>query len=1288
MAPVSTHPATDNPFKGVSAFEKPDRERLFCREDDLILFMDRVHSATTTLLFAPSGVGKTSFLEAKVIPQLEDDGFFVACPREWTKTDPAEALKSGVRRALGASSGADANLPLAKLLESRFAVARPEETRIQGRGPRRAVLILDQFEELFQNHAHRPSFVRLTRELADVINDASLNVRVILSMREDFLGELSIFDNVISDPFANYYRLKHPSRREAEIIITRTCALQGVAVEPQNLARMTEELAALETVCEPAANWKRLFAKGAAATADDKSTRIVRNFVPPPYLQIACSELWTAGCLAAVANVPTFLASYEAGAANRAVRGYCERHFKKLRRGEKALLARAFDYLVTSRGAKMAYEAARLAYHMNTSEKKVEGVLDKLAAPDVRILRASRSPNGAKWFELYHDVYGPVARRWKDDYESGLRRVRNYSAGAFGAVALVAALGATTKSKESWEKVLDSADLNSASDYALAKDAHSNIARVDEKGANAGLAAAWGRRAVNAEMRRARDEAILSWFNGWKWSRDEAYVQRALRLTMPDGDALVRAFPFPSLRRAFFSRDGSVVVTWGSERNVRLWEAETGKPLGPAVQLAGRRAMTNEAPSADGGAPESGDRGTHRAGNKVVTDSAAIVDLHAAVHHPKLGWLITGSDPQGGMVWIARTGALLESDAAKIGVFEITSDGAFALGANILTDRGELAVRSTSDGFQEWSSLGNVPFFALFTTPQAKGVRAVTLQDKNSKIAKGGVGYVARDWYCPEAKGCSATAFDINEPDVNDIIVSNDGSTIGVLTEWGNGVQRWQPPPTAPDADSKSRRPPVPLGSISLQNGPLHSQFRLGTGGQHALGTTTSGDLGMWNTTSGKRVLVPFGFQDVSPDGRLVLSHIGDDAARLSHFVEPSPPPHEGRHGELDERSGEFTYVTAKGTCITNGGACAEGPGLKNYKASNGLFTARNRRAAIAAPFTIYLGQAGNPKEIMVSGIEPLRSLALSPDATVLAGLCGTQDSLLQSVHLWDAATGEHKASQSLNALQASSLSWSPDGRYLAINAAAAEPDCDFLVFDLARITAAPLSCGVDRSHGGASFVAASIVAPGPKGLFAVRGEHGDIRILRAEGEHLKLEASLPSPLEDIAVLAFDREGQRLVAGSDDGAIALVRWAERSNGVVLSESKQSIGAALRTVGSSGDGKTVYALSDWWLTRFDVHSDALAGKDAIYLGARYQGRVMPLDEQGNAFRVQVQLSNEQTTVIEVRFDQKLALPASPGDALKTWLAKLGLQQSEDNGQFTPLFPHVAAGAGSNTAGIKQ
>src|SRR5215471_464405 len=92
--------AATNPFKLLDPYTKQDR--LFGRDGDVVLVVARIASARTTLLFSGTGIGKTSFLQAKLIPHLEREYRIVMFSR-WTGNKPAADLRQAILTELGLS---------------------------------------------------------------------------------------------------------------------------------------------------------------------------------------------------------------------------------------------------------------------------------------------------------------------------------------------------------------------------------------------------------------------------------------------------------------------------------------------------------------------------------------------------------------------------------------------------------------------------------------------------------------------------------------------------------------------------------------------------------------------------------------------------------------------------------------------------------------------------------------------------------------------------------------------------------------------------------------------------------------------------------------------------------------------------------------------------------------------------------------------------------------------------------------------------------------------------------
>jgi WD40 repeat protein len=431
-------PAPPNPFRLLESYTRQDRESFFGRDTDLTLILDRILTGRTTLLFAASGVGKTSFLKARVVPDLEDR-FFVAYHDRWTGAPPSDMVAASVVARWNESAwgkqrpsvAADSDSGLAGLYRSL------EEARDPGVSCSGSILVLDQFETVFQQHGETEALSRFVRDLATLIKAALPDVRVVLSMREEFLGELSVFDNQIPDLFNNYYRLKDPSRRLARTIIAKTIRTSGVAPDPR-LDDLVEDLAAGD---------RQLMAQ-------TQVSPVLRDSVPPPFLQIACHGLWEAqfgtrwtGEMPAATGVDgavTFPAAYRRGGAAGHLHQYARQMLSKLSRNEQFWLSEALGFLITRRGAKLAYEAAALAEHSGAPEPLLRALLDRLTN-DAKLFRRTVATDGSVWYELYHDMYSSVFSKWRTEFQKGwrARRNRQFALGATAiAVALIAFSGA------------------------------------------------------------------------------------------------------------------------------------------------------------------------------------------------------------------------------------------------------------------------------------------------------------------------------------------------------------------------------------------------------------------------------------------------------------------------------------------------------------------------------------------------------------------------------------------------------------------------------------------------------------------------------------------------------------------------------------------------------------------------------------------------------------------------------------------------------------------------------
>lgn len=606
----------ENPFLGLKPYSEKDQ--LYGRDKDLFLMTDRIFCSRTTLLFAGSGVGKTSFINAKIIPELNSQYASIIYHKEWAIGQPLENLLNCIAKHLPAADASPA-VAVAAAVAAGTQDASPVEPPLFDAGNKlacylkqfiseepgsedtnRCLLILDQFEEVFQHHRGKSYFDLFITQLTQLINYKHCNVRVLFSMREEFLGELSIFDNKMPDLFSNYYRLKNPSKQDARNIISRTCSLVDMPVDEKKLKRLVADLTTIETI-------------SATPTHDQNGNEGAQDMdiVAPPYLQIACRRLWerqfnSANRANPAAEPPEekFLSNYKDGAAREMLKSFCEEILNAFNKGDRALIAEAFNYLVTKKGAKMAYALASLADHMGVKEERLESVLHRLSDDNSRILRESKGPDRALWYELYHDMYGKIIDEWRRSYRLQQKKESNarlvMAAGVIIVIALVTVLTWQWLDRRQLRRTtLRNGDLSKQLSYLTAKQAYDDLRNTWHSGTKARelWGDAWRRRALFAERTEDAPQAFLSLLKAaeaYPTDRTDPALLAEIRsyLSSDEYQPLLASYRLeigvttsPAIKPILTS-DGKMVVSIASDRQAFFWDTDSYQLKQKSLQLA------------------------------------------------------------------------------------------------------------------------------------------------------------------------------------------------------------------------------------------------------------------------------------------------------------------------------------------------------------------------------------------------------------------------------------------------------------------------------------------------------------------------------------------------------------------------------------------------------------------------------------------------------------------------------------------------------------------------------
>jgi WD40 repeat protein/DNA-binding CsgD family transcriptional regulator len=236
-------PPGDNPYKGLDAFQQDDAHMFFGRETFVKQLLARLSQNGSTPRFlavvGPSGSGKSSVIRAGLIPALGRDQLSGAST--WTvatmfpRVNPFFELETALRR-VAIKQQPD----LLELLQGdSYGLARA--ARLIQPEDRPLLLVIDQFEEIFtlvENSAEARRFMDL---IYAAVTDPRSTVRVIVTLRADFLDRPLMYPDFSWLVQAHTAMVVPLSPDELERAITLPSQQAHVSIEPGLVARLVAE---------------------------------------------------------------------------------------------------------------------------------------------------------------------------------------------------------------------------------------------------------------------------------------------------------------------------------------------------------------------------------------------------------------------------------------------------------------------------------------------------------------------------------------------------------------------------------------------------------------------------------------------------------------------------------------------------------------------------------------------------------------------------------------------------------------------------------------------------------------------------------------------------------------------------------------------------------------------------------------------------------------------------------------------------------------------------------------
>jgi len=414
---MNTHPK--NPYIGPRTFLREEGELFFGRDREGRDVGALIASERLVVFYAQSGAGKSSIVNTRLIPDMENNRYEVL-PVGRVSGEVSEGVHTGniyiynlMRSLIQHETDPNdiAGLSLSQFLGCLNADENgyfydngplPDPSSLEGLVPWRRALVIDQFEEIFSTHneawdKRKDFFVQLAQAIE---NDPYL--WVVLVMREDYIAHLDPYAHLLPTGLRVRYYMQRLSRE-----------------------------AALNAVKRPAEKAGRPYAKGVAEKlVDDLSSIKVQNvdgstgtlpgqFVEAVQLQVVCFSLWenlsggteiTEEDLKVIGNVDDALGKYYADR----VAGVA----KAKRIKERTLREWIEKKMIASGGIRNMV--------LQETGKTTDGVSDNVIQALQSDLVRAENRGGAVWYELTHDrLVEPILednKKWFDLNLSPLQR--------------------------------------------------------------------------------------------------------------------------------------------------------------------------------------------------------------------------------------------------------------------------------------------------------------------------------------------------------------------------------------------------------------------------------------------------------------------------------------------------------------------------------------------------------------------------------------------------------------------------------------------------------------------------------------------------------------------------------------------------------------------------------------------------------------------------------------------------------------------------------------------------
>ena len=185
-----------SPFKFLDTYQREDKERYFGRDKETAQLYNAVFASNLTLLYGGSGVGKSSLINCGLANKFYDTDWLPLYIRRTENINAA--LERGIATALDALATEPIywqKMPIDARLSALFKLAYKP-----------IYLIFDQFEEIYVlgDAEEQNAFYACVQEILR----SGLQIKIIISIREEWIAALNKFERMVPTLFDNRLRVE------------------------------------------------------------------------------------------------------------------------------------------------------------------------------------------------------------------------------------------------------------------------------------------------------------------------------------------------------------------------------------------------------------------------------------------------------------------------------------------------------------------------------------------------------------------------------------------------------------------------------------------------------------------------------------------------------------------------------------------------------------------------------------------------------------------------------------------------------------------------------------------------------------------------------------------------------------------------------------------------------------------------------------------------------------------------------------------------------------------------